>query len=1530
MSEKKENIRNIFIASSFKEFKDLRKKLVEKINKSFNYKAIDLDDNITDSRNTTQRSLEYVEEADYIVLLIGDNYGEITYKEYKKALELNKNILVYTKISLIPEIIDNIDDKNMINFLYEIRNNHTANEKLLSENQSIDYISSEILNHIYHNHNEYMKKKLIIKTKTNIENKLIRKQSILSRNIELEMSYQFFKSFKKNINSKLLFITGNPGVGKSIFLTDFFNIIDSDNIFNAFIYFIPINTTVNEILNAIYGYLYSYIHDEFKVHGLNDNILNTIHPNLTESDKINELFNIYSNCVKNNTLKPFILLIDNIDEIEVQDELLKKIILPTFGINFIISARKNDAIDFFKKQKLNNDFFDIYGNIEDNFTLRLSNFDEKITYDYINNNLDFRLNQNRLNNLILSKSNGLPLYLKYVVDNINKRIEENPDLNIDKVIEYLDSLPNELNDYYNQIFSELNNEELNILNILFWFNEPINLSELQIYCKTTNLEDFLKRKIFFLLEISNNEFIQISHFSIREALFNKHKINKNILTAYKITKEDIYTWLYTQDYIFKNFTIKNNFINLFSNISVYSNKNILFEKLTEIIIINLENNVGNKFIDLFYRYTKNRIFSENIKIDKLNHNSKFMDIFKKFEISKELELMVNKFYTQLDIDKIHDYPQILKLYTLSIITKQNYYSAKLLNKIISWKYIKLYNNFLEMQDIEIYNQIDFTLLKDFIAKKIKLTNLKFKKDIKLYDDSTLTYLVIDEKNNLEKSLLNNIKKMHQNKRSRVYNELVQRIFPYIDNSPNINLLKEFRKMIIYDIIFREKKKDKNFIFKYSILKKYNLDELFLKLDFKIALFEIKEYKPINYALPYEFKEILFKLKALIKIYYKKGIQQILNTSNKNHFVYFIYFLKEQDLKIYLDYCKENLDKPTLLEIVSLLVNFSKNYKLLNELKEIIIEKSEKIVYKLLHLMRIYYKTKDVENFNNLFPKIIKYATENVEKSYIMKISGNLESLSYDDEIINLYSRYIKDTSFIPNSILNIENIDTKIVFEYLDNLKLNGLEEFNGFLEKCILKSENLNLCKELILKYENSYSREINLNVYLLLKIDINKFLIEIKKSTIKNQIDFLTHNISYLAKKCQNNEVDSFNFFSYLNELIIITDDKEFTGLMLEKVMNHKYIIKFYKKNLDKLNALKYKYKNEVDINNMIYILIMLAEEHENKYIEVFDHSWFKNDLSNRFIIIMIVKSFTDFNLGLEFVNKIKNDFLKFRAQFLLSLNFKEQNLSSKEYFNYLYESSRNNRDTENMFENIIRYTLNEYFEDNNNQHLLNTIFFNDKNSMCSNILKYLNILEYDKNENCGLEKFIMNINDKKLFMTNYLKYFYFEDFCDEKKFSSNNIIEILSILLDQYKDAEKNGNEIKYNKYEKIFESIKNQLINSELFEFINNLFNKKFERLTLENLFENLNYRALNDEEFKIDSILTNYEMFLIHINSIYDDYKKAQNDDDLIKEQDCLNKFNLIKNEIIENTKYFEKITSISSIENKLQIKLTNVNLFKPI
>ena len=106
----------------------------------------------------------------------------------------------------------------------------------------------------------------------------------------------------------------------------------------------------------------------------------------------------------------------------------------------------------------------------------------------------------------------------------------------------------------------------------------------------------------------------------------------------------------------------------------------------------------------------------------------------------------------------------------------------------------------------------------------------------------------------------------------------------------------------------------------------------------------------------------------------------------------------------------------------------------------------------------------------------------------------------------------------------------------------------------------------------------------------------------------------------------------------------------------------------------------------------------------------------------------------------------------------------------------------------------------------------------------------------------------------------------------------------------------------------------------------------ENLVLKYLQENkiMGNEDINDEEFKIDSILTNYEMFLIHINSIYDDYKKAQNDDDLIKEQDCLNKFNLIKNEIIENTKYFEKITSISSIENKLQIKLTNVNLFKPI
>ena len=69
-----------------------------------------------------------------------------------------------------------------------------------------------------------------------------------------------------------------------------------------------------------------------------------------------------------------------------------------------------------------------------------------------------------------------------------------------------------------------------------------------------------------------------------------------------------------------------------------------------------------------------------------------------------------------------------------------------------------------------------------------------------------------------------------------------------------------------------------------------------------------------------------------------------------------------------------------------------------------------------------YKTNQIEKFDNLFPQILKESTKNIEKSYLMKIPKSFESLSHNDEIIDLYPRYIKDTSFIPNSILNINDI----------------------------------------------------------------------------------------------------------------------------------------------------------------------------------------------------------------------------------------------------------------------------------------------------------------------------------------------------------------------------------------------------------------------------------------------------------------------------------------------------------------------------
>lgn len=95
----------VFIASRFSEFKELRSLIVDDINSIPGIQPIDLDDNLPDGKLPLSKCLENINISEYFILLMGETYGEekvegtnysYTHLEYKEAIKNpNINILVY-------------------------------------------------------------------------------------------------------------------------------------------------------------------------------------------------------------------------------------------------------------------------------------------------------------------------------------------------------------------------------------------------------------------------------------------------------------------------------------------------------------------------------------------------------------------------------------------------------------------------------------------------------------------------------------------------------------------------------------------------------------------------------------------------------------------------------------------------------------------------------------------------------------------------------------------------------------------------------------------------------------------------------------------------------------------------------------------------------------------------------------------------------------------------------------------------------------------------------------------------------------------------------------------------------------------------------------------------------------------------------------------------------------------------------------------------------------------------------------------
>lgn len=144
----------IFIASRFEEFKELRRILKEKIDNYSYLEAIDLNNNEASHRSPLMESLFFVKKSQVMLLLLGETYGTIpkgsklsyTHLEYREAIKESSNtrVLVFCiGESYSGTEISYSNDKKLNNWQIELENNHRL--KKFDDKNDINLIAEKIL-----------------------------------------------------------------------------------------------------------------------------------------------------------------------------------------------------------------------------------------------------------------------------------------------------------------------------------------------------------------------------------------------------------------------------------------------------------------------------------------------------------------------------------------------------------------------------------------------------------------------------------------------------------------------------------------------------------------------------------------------------------------------------------------------------------------------------------------------------------------------------------------------------------------------------------------------------------------------------------------------------------------------------------------------------------------------------------------------------------------------------------------------------------------------------------------------------------------------------------------------------------------------------------------------------------------------------------------------------------------------------------------------------------------------------------------
>lgn len=1526
--------KRVFISSRFFEFKDLRKRLSVHINNDKRFKVINLDDNRSDYRNPKNRSLEEVNSADIMILLIGDDYGDTrdeneysyTHLEYKQAKEKGMKILAYfigktfnkqrgikgVKVSP-PQFQELIDD---------VLDNCTAS---IGDNIDHEVQSLKILNDL--NGVNFSEKQYTNNYLTNDMSKMNNSNRIIERSVEIDICKTFLKN-DKNVSSILL-VTGNAGVGKTTFMINLFNNIEEDNTSNSFIFFIKERDSIEDIVESLYEYLVLKIKYIFNSYSINSF---EIDDNLPINEKIKYLYKIYHDMFFEKYSMPFILLIDSIDGCSNEESLLQKIFYPTKGIHFCFSLRVNKLKQYIKKQHLEYEFLEIYGIVDESFTLKLENLDEDFSLKYIECFLNIRnfnnFKQNemeKLKKLIYKKSEGLPLYLKYLIDDINKKDV----INFDELSNELNQMPQSVNHYYEQVFTTMNNDEKNILLTLYWFNSFIDMSLLIKYSDdltVPKLNELLKTsKLSSLVYINENYEVKLYHFSIYEGLFNFYSNYFGKVTSIKIDKELVKKTLLNENKIFGEIVHESSSLNSLSTVQYYSRHNVLFEKLSFIIQYNhTTENKSEQALNLFYQYTKIILLQENIAIDKLlSNNNKFSDVYGTLKISEKIKSHIFKFFTYCYKDNLN-VSLLSKLFHLATLGNNVYYQSKIIYSFIQKSVEKTFiwnDNF----DYEIYQNLNNFYIKDYIAK-VFIINNKLPATLSLFNDGNNTILVHRNNKDIYSTIIDDRIKSYNKNKQRQLHDIAQRLIPFAENTTDIKVIETIKKKLIDRYRSLRQQEISNYKFKYSDLRGTKLELVINKLDFYISLFYINSDQLFTgyLYLSSEHKKNYHNISKILYKYNQSGIIGILNTDCLDYFIYLVRYIHEpNDLIKLWEYSKLELieDKNKLIEIANILTIFCNDDSILKLIACFL--ESEKKDDKILKILsNIYYKQNNKEKLLSLLDLYKQNEFMKIERQFMINLVSNITVVDIENfnEFFNLYSLYVSNKNLIRKLFDNQLISDQKIIEFLLESIIKDNDDKLLVACVSSIAKYKSIELKKVVLDKYSKWIDNKTFFNLNILILEDLEQFFIEFNNLKDDEKYIYLSQNIHWIMKDKLEIYVDD-RFWALILSLYEsgLVDNK-----LLSIVYNRKELHDYCKKNRESLSHIfdKYNVMNIDTISNFneyLYFINLVITEDQKRYFDIFNSNT-KSLLTSQ-TIMMFVYNFTNIEDGIKFSEMIDDKLIQKKAKAYLHIKYYDEvSLDGALLDFYAMKDSAKVKQDIAAF---MKYTIKDLIDDEKIFSLIDRFFVDYREQKCNLDKTFYFIFGFSEDiiniNNSLFYKFIQN---KEQFFINYQKYFMtnttdiVDNFFKVNEKSKWYYLESLLILRDIYKQSEANGDEVTYKRCEEVLELlIQNNVIND-----MDSLFNSNLSKLTLDNLFQHYNYGY---DAFDLNIIFTNYNELYKYVSSLYELNKTIETED--ISNQ----KFKALVDNIKKNEIYFNKIKECSHITNILQLKLANIDLFKP-